>query len=399
MKTAAASYADGIAFSVDSAAPDTAVDPNTYIHQMKFKFAGGEDTLHYGTVANSIPFWTSSMLYRVQMLYSASDINGSGIITGIGFAIAELTTAQEYTINIRLGHNKSSTGLKYTIDPLDPAYPITWDTNFNSGSPVTIANEVTFKVPAGVPVGAYIWLPVTGAFNYNGRDNLIVEINMTGPSGVTKLMQGSASQYTRLYGTNGAPSGRDLTQYNIKLRFAGGTMDVITDSGSSTSMPFSTNAEGRLTLYRAAELGSAGTIASIFCRLNNSISTSTTYSNYQVIIGHSMVDPLVADPASDNFVDQVVAFNGSFAMPAGLIQGDWIEVPLSRRFAYDGKSNLVVWLGTTAAADPAVPSHSCIVSSSNATRYPGQMSSGAPGSATVGTPQDYKFNMKFKISR
>lgn len=85
-------------------------------------------------------------------------------------------------------------------------------------------------------------------------------------------------------------------------------------------------------------------------------------------------------------------------MPAGLIQGDWIEIPLTQPFAYDGKSNLAVWLGTTDASGASVI-HNCIRSTSNATLYPSHMASGMPGNATVSAPMDYKFDMKFKISR
>jgi len=150
-----------------------------------------------------------------------------------------------------------------------------------------------------------------------------------------------------------------------------------------------------LGLYRAAELGTAGLITSVGCRMWDASSTEAGYANYQVIIGHSNVDALVAASASD-FISQTVARSGTVLVPPGLAAGDWVEVPLTTPFAYDGKRNLAIWMGTT-GAPAAAGAHNCLLSSS-AARYPNQIASGPPGAATV-TPINFKLDMKLNISR
>jgi hypothetical protein len=97
---------------------------------VKLNFAGGDNRIYYGTGGNALPFWTDTDYQRVQMLYKASQINGSGGITGIAFTIAGTNSAsQDYTVTVRLGHT--------TLDELGAS---SWSANFNSGSPVTVAD-------------------------------------------------------------------------------------------------------------------------------------------------------------------------------------------------------------------------------------------------------------------
>ncbi len=382
----------GRVYSTSSATPDTATQTSQSPHHVKFKFAGGTNNVICSdkTGPNGLTL-APGTTGRTQMLILASDINGSGLITGLAlhpYSVTALTVVSNMTVSV--AHVPvSTTGLVTTFTD-----------NYGDNAPVIVAQDIAYTVPAEQP--STVWIPFNKSrFFYDGTSNLLIDITCIVDSGSYLLQYNNIIPYRVVSSTNPlSPTGTIRQRaFEPVLRFAGGTMDVITASGSSTSMPFSTNAEGRLTLYRATELGSAGTITSIACRLNSPSSTATTYNNYRVIIGHSSADPLVADPAAGNFNDQLIALNGFFSMPAGLVQGDWIEIPLTQPFIYNGTSNLAVWLGTTATTFPAIPSHSCIVSSSNATRYPGQMAAGVPGNATVGTPQDYKFNMKFKISR
>lgn len=361
---------------------------------VKLNFAGGDNI---AVVVNSSdleyysPFGPNVDGLKVQQLHLASEINGSGLITGIAVPVADTATAAEtYTITVKLGHTNRNELATAFAD------------NFNVGSPVSVAQGVAFNVPAGIPEGTYVWLPLPDrTFSYNGKDNLVVEIQSAATETGTLDMQTASVAHRRLWGSLTASTGIYSNRITgIKFRFAGGTMDVITGGGAGnfTGYVFNTSASGRLNLYRAVELGSAGTIRSIFCRLYDASSTATSYGNYRVIIGHSDVDSLILDPAADNFVSQKTVLNGTVSVPAGLVQGDWIEIPLSSPFVYDGKSNLAVWLGTTDVSGAAV-THNCIRSPADAAQYDDHMTQGLPGAATVSTPQDYKLNMMFKISR
>ena len=263
--------------------------------------------------------------------------------------------------------------------------------NYDVDAPTTLMSNATFTVPGGIPAGTYLWLPCSGSFTYNGKNNLILDITVS--SLTTTLNQFEYSTFPEMRSFVGIGTSNDSR--SVKFRFNGGPMSVLPNGSASTASAFFTTAGGVLNLYRASELGTAGTINSMACRLA-SVPTATTYSNYRVIIGHSSADTLSATSA-DNFVSQTTALNGSVTVPAGLAMGDWLEVPLSTPFAYDGKSNLAVWMGTTGASGTSIV-HWCYVSNADAARYPGQMAFGVPGAASV-TLQNYKFDMKFTIAK
>jgi len=352
----------------------------------QFVFAGGEAKLDFGgTDNNSWPFASGNP--RIQNLYLASEINGSGLVTGIAFQLNAISATGAYTYTLKLGHSTLSS--------------LTNNNNFASnysGSPTTAASAVSFTIPANIPAGEWVWVPIPdGAFTYNGTDNLLVEV-ATSAGTVATNFRVTPIAGRRVWAndpTGTAATGNvDDQAYHLMLRFNGGPMSVVTAENAIATV-FSTSASGWLNLYRAAELGSAGTITSVGCRMQNASSTAASYANYQVIVGHSNVDALVAASASD-FVSQTVALSGIVFVPPGLAAGDWIELPLTTPFAYDGKRNLAIWMGTTAASG-AVGNHLCRLASS-AARYPNQIASGTPGVATV-TPINFKFDVKLNISR
>jgi hypothetical protein len=76
----------------------------------------------------------------------------------------------------------------------------------------------------------------------------------------------------------------------------------------------------------------------------------------------------------------LVVFNGTFVMPAGLIPGDWIEIPLSTSFTYDGKRNLAIWYTYGGGAANA---YLCRLTTSNATLNASQLGTGADGDLSI----------------
>ncbi|MGA3280729.1 MAG: hypothetical protein ABSD50_07080 [Smithella sp.] len=229
----------------------------------------------------------------------------------------------------------------------------TYANNFNIGTPVVVANAQTFTVPAGVPYGTYVWIPIPdGTFIYDGTDNLIVQIETTAVTNALEVwwLDSNLGTNTRVVGNPGDTVGSvtDGSQYLIKFRFAGGTVDVITGGGSNESFPFSSTLNNkRQYLYFAEELGTKGTITKVACRLLSN-SNASNYNNFTVVIGHTTSTSLGSAMFSGNMADAQTVFSGTFTVPAGLGAGDWIEIPLSTPFAYDGKRNLVVQMSTLA---------------------------------------------------
>ncbi|MBN2401066.1 MAG: hypothetical protein JXN64_01580 [Spirochaetes bacterium] len=380
-------------YSTNSSSPDNGNSGNiSYLFHIQFKFAGGDNKVDYSmspSINNFGPFTTDGDFNRVQVLYPAASIAGSGRITAIGLQLAEESAFYySYKYTVRMGYSQyNSLGVH------------SWEDNFNQGSPVTVANSVNFVIPQGVPAGKFIWLSLNdGTFTYDGTGNLVIEITTMNATGIVKMGMHTTGSGQLAHGSSvDTFCNNVITEaLQIALRFYGGTMDVITEENSNTGHIFNSDPHGRINLYRASELGTAGTITSVACRMHNNASAETDYANYRIIIGHCPLESLDSDP-DNNFVSQLTAVNGTVSIPGGLVKGDWIEVPLSTPFVYDGKSNLAVWMGTTDTTGAGV-THSVKCTAIDSTQYAGQNADGIPGSVSV-TPQDFKLDMKFKISK
>ena len=103
-------------------------------------------------------------------------------------------------------------------------------------------------------------------------------------------------------------------------------------------------------------------------------------------MGYTTAATLSGTAATD-FVSQNTVFDGTVAVPAGLLAGDWIDIPLTTPFAYDGKSNLIVWMGNNGTASGTAVFNACMMGIANAVRYPGGfgISTTGVGSATYPT--------------
>jgi len=299
---------------------------------MEFHFEGGVDALEFAplpSAGNSIPFGV--MFGKVQLLYDATVIDGSGPITGIAMRIGgAATTDQSYTYTMRVGHT--------TLTDL------TTDFNGNfSGTPVTVADNAVFNVPAGVPVGDYIWIPMPdGSFNYNGTDNLIVEVDVSSSTGITPWGRDIGTDMTRAYGDSGSgtASGVDNRKYHISFRFNGGTMDVITAEDMILPVPFYGGGDYKTQImFGAQQLGTGGSVTGISFRLAAD-SVLSDYPAATVVLGHT-ADTVMSMTFADNMTDPTTVFTGTLNVPAGLKAGDWVTIPVSG-FTYDSTQNLVV---------------------------------------------------------
>ena len=353
---------------------------------MQFVFSGGDNGVLYpNAVGNAYPFTPIAAGQHVQMLHLASDINGSGPVTGIAMISNESPTdAASYTVNITLGH----TSLTALTD--------TFADNFDSGTPVAVATALTFNVPAGVPAGTPIWLPITGSFNYNGTDNLIVDIEVSNAVGNTLWRLDNTLPGQRVFGAVGNPTGTvGSGGYHTAFRFHGGSMGLITDGNLFSVYPFNGASDPKTqALYRATELGTGGQITKVACRLNSATSTATDYPNFEVVLGHTDLTELTATFA-DNMDDATTVFSGTFSLPAGLVQGDWIEIPLSTPFTYDPARNLVVQYSSDAGGN----THPCTVSSTDFTRFPNRNTVNADRTQAMGTQNNNMYDLKVDYSK
>ncbi len=359
---------------------------------MKLAFVAGDDALTYsaaGTVLFGSPFTNDpGGLTKVQTLYLASDIDGRGRVTGIGFPVGAPAVAQTHTVTVRIGHS--------TLTELGT----TFDDNY-AGTPVTVASGATFHVPAGLAAGTYVWLPLSdGSFTYNGSDNLVVEVSVT-PGGELLSWRGhdpSGGPIVSIYGFSAAATAASTLdwKHDLRLRFAGGTMDVITPSavtsGRNDAFPFSTSDGKRQFLYLVSELGSPGRITRIACRLGGAGTTATTYADYEVVMAHTTATALGTTFATNLPPGATTVFDGSVSIPGGLDKGDWAEIPLSTPFVYNGTDNLLVQI-----AGPGGPeANRCAIDDTSTTRYANRRLDGAQAAAT-GTPTHALLDTRFVL--
>ncbi len=340
---------------------------SNYSPNLKFTFAGGDNAVELGgTSSSSAPFGTN--LFRQQMVYLASEIHGSGAITGLGFKTAATTTTGSYTYTLKLGHT--------TLSSLSTT---TFANNFNSGSPTTVVSNGTFTIPGGVPAGAYMWIPFPGTFTYNGTDNLIVDLDVSSGSVDNSIRYTSVGTARLAYASSGSAkaSGTVTYVFDTKFRFNGGTMDVVTAENDEDILPFySGGSSKRQFFYPSTMLGTKGSISKLALRLTYD-SAAGTYDNFEVVLGHTTLEGLTGTLA-DNLTDATTVYRGTFAIPAGLKAGDWIEIPFSHHFAYDGVRNLVVQI----ASDQGTVTN-CIATDGPSAAYTGYHLYAFPREATA----------------
>jgi hypothetical protein len=255
---------------------------------------------------------------------------------------------------------------------------------------------VSLSIPAGLPAGSYFWVPIPdGSFIYNGVDNLVVETRVSASLGSVAVRAhitgGPQTTSSRLIGT-----GTSDWAYDSKFRFAGGTLDAITPAAMSAaldSFPFSAIDGKRQYLYRAAELGTRGTITKIGCRAGQDGIAETGFI-YTVALSHGTV-PTLGTTFATNLTSPVTVFNGTLDLPA-VSAGDWIEIPLTTPFAYNGRDNLVLEIGGTGGAAGGFACASDNTAASTAL-YTGRRLYGATSAAATGTVGNTMIDTRFTL--
>jgi len=71
----------------------------------------------------------------------------------------------------------------------------------------------------------------------------------------------------------------------------------------------------------------------------------------QIYLGHTTNTELDANPAT-NLALMTKVRDATLNVVAGPLEGDWLVMSLGTPFAYDGKSNLLIQLGSAAGSVP-----------------------------------------------
>lgn len=307
---------------------------------MQFVFAGGDDVAlaadRSGANLNTI---APASTGRSQFLILASDINGSGPITGIQFKpSAALAGAATATYKITLSHVPAATTALAST---------TFASNVGT-NPTVVANGVSVTLPVGTTEW---WVPLTGSFNYDGTSNLLIDVEATvtaGPFAVAYQNAGGSRIMTAP--TTSATTGLIYTRtLEPKLRFNGGQV-VVAAAGiiGSSGQPLGGQSPGgqMQSLYTNDVLGTSGSINNVYVRLSTA-SVATSLTNYKLYMGHTTKQTLlITDSYASNMNENATVMSGTLTIPAGLQAGDWVKIPLSTPFTYDSTKNLSILFTT-----------------------------------------------------
>jgi hypothetical protein len=326
--------------------------------------------------------------FRSQFLVLGRDIGGEGSITGIRFDVTPEDFPRALTYSMTLS----------TVDAeLDDLEDSTVFAENHGDDATDVASDLTIVLPAGA---SEFWMPIDEAFHFDGNGNLLVDIVSYDISHSIWLRR-VAGDTTRVIYAASLPDSEEGLSYGTwalepTLRFHGATVDrVELGEGLGDTHTFTSNATGRTNqyLYYGTELGTGGTITRMACRLWSATSSLTAYPNFQVVMSHT--EALELDPIlGDNLPDPVVVYEGTFIVPAGLIQGDWIEIPLDEGFAYDATQNLVIQV----KSDGGDNVHRCIVSE-DAERYENRRVGGASSTSLSGNMLNQQQALRLWIDR
>jgi hypothetical protein len=149
---------------------------------------------------------------RAHVLYTGSEVKqAAGTITQVYWRSYNGTYTGSGNVwsglTVRLGMSSLSTVTSV------------FSSNYNVGSPVTMASNVTYTVPQNSGF-VYLQLPTTNNFSYNGKDGLIFDIAKSGSTAVTNCAWGfnyGASRY--LYGTPNTATSGTITTYFVYSQF------------------------------------------------------------------------------------------------------------------------------------------------------------------------------------
>jgi hypothetical protein len=276
------------------------------------------------TGTNVFPWYPYYTACRFQMMYTASEIGRSGVITQMSvFKTAYTYRATFPNTSIKLCHT--------TVSNVTTNY----NNNYGGNTPTWVYHSASHVAGTGT-ADAWDTIDFQTNFTYDGTSNLLVEVTWAGsPSGTYPGSRNSSISPTRrVYGwndtllTNG--SGADAYCYSMRIGFQSNPNDVGVTKIISPSDPFYAFGD---TFYMQAEVKNFGIAAQtgvpVICRLREKVSSTVVYD-----------ETLFVDLGIG--ATETLNFPGYYAPPATeavYVDTMWTELPGDQGPTNDMKAN------------------------------------------------------------
>lgn len=291
------------------------------------------------------PFYTSAARY--QMLAMASHIRSSGKIRAVGFS--RLAATEEVTctgVTVRLGHTNRT-----DISSMQTTFASNLDQD--RGTSEVVLENGTVVIPAG-QADAYFEVPFTSSFQFNGEDNLVIDVTSTACTHPVELhahmisATATAGENRLIWVFDGASATGNTwpSVADMELHFESGAKGVVAPPGSGitgTDIPFNTGGGRTHALYRAPELRGRGRITGLGMYLGSSLSAEAL-TTVTVRLAHTTAEAVTTNLEA-NFTEQPTTVTNARALrlPSGFPARSLFWLPLDDiPFEYDGIRNLLV---------------------------------------------------------
>lgn len=309
---------------------------------------------------NSLPWYPSGHASaKIQILFRQSEIGSAGVIdsfrwaTSTGLSGPNPNTVTVSSVRMRMGHTTMET----------PTHIQSMNYDVEAPREVTLISNYT--IPADT-VG-FFDVPLTGVFPYNGRDNLLIEIEGVGGSARYFWNVGRRPEERRAWSFAAGSAWRDIILPAVEIGF----LETDTDDTYSTVLAsvfnlnlqtpcvppwcippsvdtiFPTGGSKVQFVLLRREISASGTLKGIAWKPSIA-SNAATYDDLAVSVRSFPLNTLTS--TFESGLTQVRA-PAPYTVPAG--ETGFIPIPLDAPFTflYDGTEHLLIEITTLSGTD------------------------------------------------
>jgi len=311
-------------------------------------------TIGNGSYAATAPInndYNYSVSQQIYLNDELGDLVEGGTITAIAFQASSDISGSTFStqgfnnLDIRIGTTPNSTFTSW-FDPAELDISFTYDIGLES-----------------IPDRSWITITLPTPWQYNGTDNIVVQVvdltpdKVTSPASrfrATNATTDNVSKYayrdaTSIDPTNNSswPSINDVRRPDLRITYTDTVANYVTigsggtNSGTHAPVHHQYNTSVSQQIFLNSELGvlaEGGTITAISFQAHSANFTTESINNLNVRIGTTSNTTLTSwlDPQT-----LPITFTYDFTVQT-VAAGDWLTIPLPTPWIYDGTDNIVI---------------------------------------------------------